>query len=88
MIYRAFSLERNNGSFNTGFKDSSGNEIFTGDFIQFKDTTLRCHVFFDHDLGAFFFNAHFGNVLQPFRLTRDIAKKCRIIGYCNQEVLS
>lgn len=41
-------------TFNTGFEDIHGDEIFTGDFLSFPQSDVKMEVVFDVDQGAFF----------------------------------
>lgn len=40
-------------TFNTGFTDRNGNEIFTGDFIQWAPGLFQYLILFDEDAGCF-----------------------------------
>ena len=88
-------------TFNTGFVDREGNEIFTGDIIQNSWADWSATVVFDDDHGAFFTTYVWTSAEQMKdaagysyvqhtdfkRLDRDIAKYLRIVGNIYEKLL-
>ena len=74
-------------TFNTGFVDETGKELFTGDFVKYNDRT--CEVGWS-DEGGHFFIRYFGpvNASRNYRrtLTARLAKHTRIIGNIYEEI--
>lgn len=67
-------------TFNTGFTDKLGADIFTGDYV-FVDGTEFSHValiYFDENEGAFYYRWQTGSDHINMRLTRERAAKCLV----------